>query len=137
MKSRITKVEEKGVDNFNVMVFIKFASPEKREVAMKQFNDSKDVFGETRNFMNKDFPVQHRAKFSVLLNFKKLLAEWQFEIISFDDDSGTISVAGLAVLRVAIDDFTFKLTWLAEDWGRWNELTEDSKFIELIKTAVS
>ena len=60
MKARITKVEEKGADNFNGMVFIKFASPEKREVAMKQFNDSKNVFGETRNFMNKDFPVQHR-----------------------------------------------------------------------------
>ena len=49
---------------------------------MKQFNDSKNVFGETRNFMNTDFPVQHRAKFSFILNFKKLLAEWQFEIIS-------------------------------------------------------
>ena len=137
MKARITKIEEKGADNFNGMVLIKFASPEKREVAMKQFNDSKNVFGEGRNFMNKDSPVQHRANFSFLLNFKKLLVECQFEIISFDDDSGTISVAGLAVLRVAIDDFTFKLTWLADDWGRWNELTEDSKFIELIKTAVS
>ena len=78
MKARITKVEEKGADNFNVMVFIKFASPEKREVAMKQFNDSKNVFGEARNFMNKDSPVQHRANFSYLLNFKKLLSSVRF-----------------------------------------------------------
>ena len=82
MKARITKVEDKGADNFNGMVFIKFASPEKREVAMKQFNDSKNVFGEARNFMNKVSPVQHRPTFIFLLNFKKLLAERPFEIIS-------------------------------------------------------
>ena len=119
--------------NFNGMVFIKFASTEKREVAMQQFNAGRNSFAESRTFMNKDLPVEQRVKFSFLLNCKKLLTEWKFENVSFDDETGTLSVAGLPVLRVATDGFALKLTWLSDEWAQWKLLTEDPKFNELIK----
>ena len=57
----------KGGD-FNGMVFIKFASVERRDLAMEKFNDSKNTFADSHKFMNRDLLVQHRAKFSFLLN---------------------------------------------------------------------
>ena len=79
---------------------------------MTMFNDTKSTFNEKRAFMNRDLAIQQRAKFSFLINFKKLLSSWGFENISFDDDEGIISVAGTQVLHVAIDGFIFKPEWL-------------------------
>ena len=65
--------------------------------------------------MNKDLPFQQRVKFSFLLSPKKLLSEWKFENVSFDDETGTLSVAGLPVLCAATDGFALKLTWLIDE----------------------
>ena len=62
----------KGKD-FNGMVFVRFSSVEKCDVAIKTFNATNSSFEESRTFMNRDLPVQQRAKFSFLLNFTKLL----------------------------------------------------------------
>ena len=39
------------------------------------------------------------------------------------------------MLQVTIEGVTLKLSWLSEQWRQWKELTADSKFMELIKTA--
>ena len=103
--------------------------------AMKLFNDAQVTFCSSRSFMDRDMPVQDRVKFSFLLNLKKLLKEWEFQNTNFEDNSGTISMAGLPVLRVDTDGLAFKLAWQADEWGQWKELTKDPKFIELVKVA--
>ena len=120
---------------FNGMVFVKFGSAEKRDAAITTFNKNKNAFNETRTFMNQDRPLQERTKFSFLLNFKKLLIEWGFDRISFEEGSGTISVAGLPVLKVSTDGFAFKTVWLEDSWGQWKDVTNDQKFKTLIQTA--
>lgn len=131
--------EKSNGSNLNGRVFIRFALPEKVDAAMKQFNGARVSFADSRSFMNRDLPVQDRAKFSFLHNLKKLLKQWEFENVNFedssDDSSGTISVAGLPILRVDIRDSAFKLTWLSGDWGQWKDLTEDAKFVELVRLA--
>ena len=119
------------------MSFVKFGCVEKRDAAMKVFNDAKSTFAETRNFMSRDLPFQQRVKFSFLLNFKRLLTcqEWGFQNVNFDDDAGTISVAGQPVLEVAIDDSTFKTSWTNYEWGQWKDLTDDPKFKALLTAA--
>ena len=117
------------------MIFLKFSSIEKRDMAMERFNDAKNSYKETRTFMNRDLAIQQRAKFSFRLNFKRLLIKWEFEKVSLDDDEGILSVAGLPVLKAAVDVFTFKVTWLDTKWAQWNELKSDPQFKELIKTA--
>ena len=122
---------------FNGMIFVKFGCVEKRDAAMKVFNDAKSTFAETRNFMSRDLPFQQRVKFSFLRNFKRLLTcqEWGFQNVNFDDDAGTISVAGQPVLEVAIDDSTFKTSWTNYEWGQWKDLTDDPKFKALLTAA--
>ena len=124
----------KGQD-FNGMLFVKSGSNGKRETAISLFNSVRKSFADAPSYMNKDLPLQQRAKFSFLLNFKKLLAVWKFENISFDDASGVLKVAGKPVLEATIDDFTLKLTWLDAGWGEWDELTKDPKLIQLHTTA--
>ena len=132
----ITQVYDKCKgEKFNGMVFVKFSSIEKRDAAITIFNGTKCAFNETRTFMNRDLAIQHRAKFSLLLNFKRLLIKWEFEKINFDDDEGILTVAGLPVLKAVVDVVTFKITWLDTKWAQWTELTSDPQFKELIKTA--
>jgi hypothetical protein len=120
---------------FNGMVFVKFGSVEKRDAAITVFNASKTSFADAPSYMNRDLPIQHRAKFSYLLGLKKLLMQWEFGNCRFDDDTGILSVGGLPVLQAAVEGFTFKLEWLDEGWGKWEELTKDPKFMDLAKTA--
>lgn len=121
--------------DFNGMIFVKFSSAEQRKAAMIIFNDTKSAFMDNRTYMNKDLPVQQRAKFSFLHNLKKLLAAWGFENIKFDDTSWILSVGGIPVIQARTDEFTFKPKWLVDTWGQWEELTKDPKFMELVKAA--
>ena len=123
---------------FNGVVFVKFSSVEKRDLAIRTFNDSTRAFNESRKFMNEDLPLKQRAKFNFLRNFKKLLVEWEFRNISFDVDSSNISVAGVPILEAAVEGYTFTPKWLDSQWGQWEfkELTtNDQKFQELVETA--
>jgi hypothetical protein len=124
----------KGRD-FNGMIFIKFSSAAKRDAAIKTFNDTKTMFSEQIKFMSKDLPIKQRTAFSFLINLKKLLLGWGFLNVNFDDDSSTLSVAGVPVLRVTIEGFTFKPVWLESEWAEWNELMKDPKYKELIAIA--
>ena len=119
----------KGRD-LNGMLFVKFSSIEKRDAAMKMFNVTKSAFNETRMLMNKDLVIQQRAKFSFLINIKKLLIVCAFENVNFDDETGILSV-----LEVDTDIFTFKAVWLDSNWEQWVELTSDPKFTELLNIA--
>lgn len=119
----------KGGD-FNGMIFVKFSSSEKREAATKQFNDVQSIFSETCKFMNKDLPSQQRTKFSFLLSLKKLLSEWGFKNVQFNDASSILSVAKVPKLQATVECSTFNLVWIDNEWGQWKELTEDTKFNE-------
>ena len=125
----------KGGD-FNGLLFVKFNSAEMRDAAMIKFNAKKNAFDQAPMFMNRDLPIQQRTKFSFLLNLKKLLVNWGFENVRFDDGPGTLMVGGGApVLQVKSDGFNFRLEWLDDKWGQWVELTSDPSFKLLIKTA--
>ena len=102
---------------------------------MKLSNATNKSFTRGPTYMNEDRPLQQRTKFGLLLGTKKLLLAWEFEKVNFDDSDGVLSVAGLPVLQATIEGVTLKLAWLSEKWGQWEELTADSKFVELIKTA--
>ena len=122
---------------FNGMLFVKFGSAEKRDAAIKTFNETKNAFADDRSFMNRDKPIQQRTKFTFLLNFKRMLTsvEWKFQNVSFDEDESEISVAGVPVLRVAVDGVAFKLVWIDRTWEQWDDLTNDPKFKDLVKAA--
>ena len=126
-----TKKDEK----FNGMLFVEFPSTEQRDMTITRFKDAKVAFANKLTYMNKDLPIQQRTRFSFLLGFKRLLANWGFENVSFDDGDGTISVGGTPILEVKTDAFTFKQAWLDEQWGEWKALTEDPKLNELIEAA--
>ena len=44
-------------------------------------------------------------------------------------------MGGAKVLHEEVDSYTFKATWLVDEWGQWKELTDDQKFKELYKQA--
>ena len=85
--------------------------------------------------MNKDLPAKQRTMFNFLLNLKKLLVVWKFENVSFDDRTGILTIAGVDILQAEVDTFDFKLNWLDQAWKQWEDLTQDPKFLELIKIA--
>jgi hypothetical protein len=121
---------------FNGMLFVKFSSPEKRDGAIEKYNAAKNKFAEEPSFMNRERPLQQRIKFSFLLNLKRLLTDWGYLSVRFDEVSGVLSVAGAGdVLQATIDGPEFKLKWLSDAWGKWGELTNDPKFEELNHTA--
>ena len=120
---------------FNGMLFVKFSSPEKQEIAIKAFNAVKTSFSDAQSYMNIDLPVHQRTVFSFLLNFKRLLTSWGFKQVNFDDAAGILSIASDPILQVAAVGLTLKLDWLNEEWGKWEQLTADTHFKTLIKTA--
>ena len=117
------------------MLFVKFSSTDVREAGMERFKSSKSKFSETTLYMNQSRPFQQRVRFSFLLNLKRLLLEWEFKNVRFDDASETLEIAGTEILRVAIEGDEFKLNWLSEEWAQWGLLTENLKFKELCQTA--
>ncbi len=83
-------------DNFNGLVFIKFASAALRDARMGTYNSKKFVsFGKT-SYMNPDLPIQDRVP-KTLLNVKKLFVRWGFNVSSvrFDETSCVLSVGGV------------------------------------------
>jgi hypothetical protein len=122
-------------DPFNGMVFVKFSSTEKRNAAIKTFNDTRSSFSDSRAYMNRDLPIKQRISFSFLLDLKKLLVEWKLEKVSFDDGSGIMSVGGLPVLRVVVVGSSFQLIWMEKGWEEWEELTNDPKLKGLVAAA--
>ena len=120
---------------FNGVLFVKFNSPEAREAGMERFKSSKRKFSETTLYMNQSRPFQQRVRFSFLLNLKRLLLEWEFKNVRFDDASETLEIAGTEILRIAIEGDEFKLNWLSEEWAQWGLLTENVKFKELCQIA--
>ena len=120
---------------FNGMLYVKFVSPDKREVAMAAFNSDKQTLSEERSYMNKDRPIHQRVPFSFLYNLKKLLAEWEIENSRFDEATHILTVAGAPVLQAEVNGFTFKIKWLDDEWEQWKELTEDQRFLALVRTA--
>ena len=144
LKDLMAKVGVQGVADvydkcngapFNGMVFVKFSSEERREAAMSTFNNAKSSFNTSRTFMSPERPILERTKFSFLLNFKRLLIDWGFKNVSFDDGIGTISVARTPVLKVSTEGSTFKSDWLEDTWGQWALLTDDVQYKALIQTA--
>ena len=85
--------------------------------------------------MNKDLPAKQRTMINFLQNLKKLLVGWKFEKGNFNDPTGILTIAGIAILHVEVDTFDFKLNWLDQSWKQWEDLTQDPKFLELIKIA--
>ena len=120
---------------FDGMVFIKFGTTEKRDAAIKTFNEKKHAFAEARTFMNIDLPLLQRTRFSFLLKLKRLLIEWKFENVSFDDAFNVSTVAGDPVLQVEVEGDEFKPKWLNKKWEQSGELTNDPSFKKLVKTA--
>ena len=144
MKELLVNAKAEGVvdvydkckgNDFNGFIFVKFGSTEKRDAGIKVFNDGQNTFSETRTFMNRDLPIQHRSKLSFLNGFKKLLIKWKIENVSFNDDSFIISVAGVPVLKVMTEGLSFQIIWLDHKWEEWKELTGDPEFKELAKVA--
>jgi hypothetical protein len=117
------------------MLFVKFISSDKRDIGITMFNAVKKSFSYVESYMSIDLPLHQRTVFSFLLNFKRLLASWEFERVNFDDASGILSIAGDPILKVTTAGFTLKLDWLDEGWGKWEQLTTDTKFTALIKIA--
>ena len=126
----------KGQD-FNGLIFVKFESPEKQDIAIEAFKVVRTSFlpSEAKSYMKKDLPAKQRTMFNFLLNLKKLLVVWKFENVSFDDRTGILTIAGVDILQAEVDTFDFKLNWLDQAWKQWEDLTQDPKFLELIKIA--
>ena len=96
----------KSDDQSNGVVFVKFGSVEKRDVAIKAFTTKQESLPDFKTFIGEDLLVQQRAIKSFLLGLKRLLIEWELQNISFEVDSGILSVGGLPVLRTVVDGFT-------------------------------
>ena len=84
---------------FNGMFFVKFGSPGKRDEAIKAFGAVRSTVPDSQSYMNKDRLVQQRAKFSFLLNLKKLLQGWSIENVRFDENTDVLSKGGDRWLR--------------------------------------
>ena len=120
---------------FNGMVFVKFASVDERNVAIQAFNDSKTSFTDTRKYMNKDLPIQQRTSFSFFLYCKRLLNEWGSKNVQFDDASGILKVAGVPKIQVGVEDLTWNVAWIDKKWEKWEELKSDVEFKALMQSA--
>ena len=123
------------------MVFVKFVSLEKRAIGMVLFNTSQlDMFDKI-SFMSPDVPIEQRVPKSFLIGFKNLLVSeaWGFKksSVRFDEHSGIMSVGGFPVLKASVQQFRIYFEFLDPDWAKWSELTQDSQFQELQKSAHS
>ena len=132
----VTEIYDKCQDRaFNGMLFVKFSSSEARNVGIGRFKSSKSQLSEKRSYMNRDRPIQERAKFSFLLNLKRLLMEWGSLDVRFDEISRTRTIERTEILQVATEGSVFKLLWLSDEFSEWGLLMGDPKFKELVQTA--
>jgi hypothetical protein len=125
--------------DFKGLLWVKFASIEKREVAISKYNSLKSKYNnsEKNSYMNPDLPITIRAGISFLNSLKKLMVSWGQNAgsIKWDPDLLTMQISGKDVLRVASDDYKFVLTWVDPSWGKWEELVNDPQFKNLAKEA--
>ena len=137
LKARIdyhTEIFHKGREgSFNGMVFVKFRTVEQRDNAIRIFNALKTGLSDGKSFMSPDLPIESRVPRSFLFKFKKLLTDCLFNRSSVyvDPDLGTISVEGLPILKVVVQEFELKLEWLADAWKEWEDLHRDPSFTEI------
>ena len=81
------------------------------------------------SWAQQDRPLDTRTACGTLFGFKRMLCEWGYNksCIKVDPDTGTLSVAGKEVLKVAVKDFVLSLTWSdgqCEEWGDLQDSTE-------------
>ena len=130
--------KSKATDKFNGMLFIKFASSQKRDVAIRTFNSLRTKFTDKNTFMNPERPFQQRVMNSFLLNLKRTMVdEWGYNAscLQVDTSTQTLSVQGKEILKTHVNEFKMKIDWVQPAWGEWKEFVEDANFKELLKVA--
>ena len=119
------------------MLFVKFASFQKRDAAIQVFNALQSKFSDKLSFMNPDLPLQERIQNIFLSNFKRLLVSWQFPktSVKYETSEHILEVAKKQVLKVQVVDSKFEVVWTDKSWETWKECVEDSEYQKLVSDA--
>lgn len=127
----------KGDDGFKGHVFVRFTSSEHMQTATALLDSKKLRCKDKVVWAKSERPIQIRAPFRFLIDFKRLLIEWKVfdkSAVRVDEEELKLVVGGLKeeVLQVRHDDGHLCLTWLSREWQDWADLHNSQEFKDLI-----
>ncbi len=89
----VVDIFAKGKGDFSGMLFIKFSTPERRDLAVSAFRAlKKNMDKDDPTYMSPDRPIQVRVRNSFLFGLKQQLVKWDYapQCIYVDMDAGTM-----------------------------------------------
>ena len=127
----------KGEEGFKGHVFARFTSIEQMQTATALLDSKKLKCKDKVVWAKPERPIQMRAPFRFLLDFKRLLIEWKVfdkSAVRVDEEELKLVAGGRKedVLQVRHDDGHLCLTWLSREWQDWAELHNPHEFKDFI-----
>ena len=125
----------KSEEGFKGHVFARFASAEHRQTATTLFDTKKLKRKDKVVWAKAERPIQMRAPFGFLMDFKRLLIEWKVfgkSGVKVDEEELELRIGGYAVLQVRHESGHLSLTWLSRAWQEWSDLHDSKEFRDLI-----
>jgi len=124
-------------DEFNGLLFAKFATRTAATAAMNMFNKVPRTYQTIKVKCKPDLALEPRVCRSFLLGLRYNLIQWgtfDKKAVKVDDENFSMTVFGAPVVSVKVHEDSLKLEWLDSSWATWNELMESAELAALTKT---
>ena len=125
-------------DEFKGVMFTKFASVDDSTKAAMTLGKTKLSLNTKPIQCNSDRAIEVRAPMSFMLGLRWQLSQWGTyakDQIKVDDKTLTMKIGREPILAVSVSEGRIQLTWLNDEWSKWQELQESAELQQLITTA--
>ena len=122
-------------DNFNGLLFARFASQADRDQVVRKFRFNKLSHNGKEVRCKQDLPVDKRFVYSVLFGFRYLVCKdwsrYNNNVVKVDMNSNTVKIRGQEVMTITFDgtapDIVYEAGW--KDWlqcPQWEEMVQSA-----------
>ena len=129
------KVFLKSTEGFQGLLFARFSTPQQMECVVNAFTTKSLKLKENTVWSKPERPLVLRAPINFLFGLKKMLVKWGYtkKDIYVDEELRTLEICKTPVLEASAKEGSLNLDWIVKDFEAWDELHNDSEFMELRK----
>ena len=124
-------------DDLEDLMFVQVANANTVRIMAELFRRKPHMLKEATVWCNVDRPCQERIPLKLIFSIRKLLAKWGFQKrnIKVNEETCTMTIGDLPILKAIANDNTIDMTWLDEEWKSWDELHNSTELRDIVMKA--
>ena len=128
-------------DAFKGLLWLRFGTAGGAKEALTAMKDTISKNPSNKAWCNYDLPIEQRVSNSFLFGLKAQLVAWKLpkKYLNIDPDRNVMQVRtggkDKDIVRAWVDNDTFQIKWLAEEWAEWTELQQSPELTAMTSKA--